>query len=186
MSAAKYTPVAMALLALSTPSMLLGCGDPAPDSKVNALGPEDPNVPPGPNHRPGQPCLVCHQAGGKAQPFSVAGTVYAEVDASAPVGNANVYILDSANNTYTTKTNCAGNFFVRPGDFTPTYPYWATLRANATVGGSPGVIERDMDSPSYREGSCAGCHTIPIGPGSPGPVYVIDDPTSETLPPGCN
>src|SRR5579864_2181231 len=111
MSAAKYTAVVMALLALSTSIMLVGCGDPVPDSKIIALGPEDPSVPPGPAHRPGQPCLVCHQAGGKAAPFSVAGTIYAEVDGSAPVGNANVYILDSASNTYATKTNCAGNFF---------------------------------------------------------------------------
>ena len=52
--------------------------NPVHDNEVAALGPEDPSVPPGPDHRPGQPCLVCHGGSGPASAqFAVGGTVYA-------------------------------------------------------------------------------------------------------------
>jgi hypothetical protein len=54
----------------------VGCDDPVHDDAVTALGGEDPNVPIGALHRPGQPCLVCHGGSGPAAlAFSVGGTV---------------------------------------------------------------------------------------------------------------
>jgi hypothetical protein len=152
------------------------CGDPVTDTSIAALGSEDPNVPPGPSHRPGQPCLLCHRDGGKAQAFSLAGTVYADVSSAAKVvGGAKVFIVDSANVTFTAQSNCAGNFYVRSDQFAPAYPYWVTLRA--------GTVQHDMASPVYREGSCGACHADPRSPSSPGHVYVVADPTVDTLPP---
>lgn len=145
------------------------CGDPVPDSAVAALGPEVPYIPRGPLHRPGQPCLLCHQEGGSATPFSLGGTVYVNATSNKALANADVIVLDSANAMFTASTNCAGNFYVLPGQFVPSYPVWLTLRA--------GGMQRDMESASYREGSCAACHTNTVGPASAGPVYLFDDPT---------
>jgi hypothetical protein len=88
-------------------------------------------------------------------------------------------MLDAANAIYSATTNCAGNFFVLPGQFVPSYPVWLTLRAAGA--------QRDMDTPTYREGSCGACHTATIGPASPGPVYLLEDPTTQVPPANqCN
>jgi hypothetical protein len=155
----------------------ISCGDPVPDSIVQALGPEDPNVQPGPSHRPGQPCLACHRDGGKAAAFTLGGTVYTDVVSQKPVGNVAVSIIDSAGTTYTATTNCAGNFYVRSEQFVPQYPFWTSLRA--------GPVRDDMASPVYREGSCGACHTHPRSSMSPGHMYLIDDPTTQLPPSGC-
>ena len=43
-----------------------GCNDPVPDAEIAVtLGPE-PKGSPGPDHRPGQPCVLCHSDGGPA------------------------------------------------------------------------------------------------------------------------
>ena len=155
---------------------MVSCGDPVQDNAIAALGPEDPNIPRGPLHRPGQPCLLCHQPGGEAKPFSSAGTVYMTISGQKPVANVSVIIIDAAGTEFTATTNCAGNFFATLDQYAPAYPIWASLRA--------GRIQRDMDSPAHREGSCAGCHTGTVGPSSPGPVYLLDDPTTQSPPPG--
>ncbi len=160
---------------------IASCGDPVRDEAVSALGPENPSVPRGPMHRPGQPCLLCHRQGGAASAFGVAGTVFMTAAAQKPVANVTVLIFDATGTgaAFTATTNCAGNFFSRADEYTPTYPIWATLRA--------GRIQRDMNSPAHREGSCAGCHTASTGPTSPGPVYLLDDPTTQSAPAGqCN
>src|SRR5690242_17154492 len=90
------------------------CGDPVRDKLVTSLGPEAPNVPPGPMHRPGQPCLACHDADlGSAPPFSLGGTVYVDAMTSTPVADVSVNIVDSQGRSFSTVSNCAGNFFVK-------------------------------------------------------------------------
>jgi hypothetical protein len=150
------------------------CGDPARDEAIAALGPETAFVAPGPTHRPGQPCLLCHADGSLATAFSVGGTIFVDGMSTTPAPNVNVYIIDSANNVYKTTTNCAGNFYILPSQFAPTYPFWVTLKG--------GDVRRDMDSPVYRDGSCAGCHVGSPGPTTPGHVYLIDDPTTQMAP----
>jgi hypothetical protein len=172
------TRVSAALSYLGLALMVTSCGDPVPDSTVAALGAEDPNVPPGPSHRPGQPCLACHRDGGKARVFTVGGTVYTDLTSQTPIGNVAVIIIDSAGTTFTTSTNCAGNFYVQGDQFTPVYPFWVSVRA--------GPIRDDMASAVYREGSCGACHINPRSSMSPGNVYLIDDPTTQVAPPsGC-
>ena len=118
---------------------------PARDAVIAALGPEQPGIPPGPSHRPGQPCLACHDELGGAEPlFSIAGTVYRQKDEAQALGGTDVELVDPSGKTTRLRTNCAGNFYVTAARFQPRYPLWVTL---ATGG------ERiEMDSPIYRDG----------------------------------
>jgi hypothetical protein len=145
----------------------LGCGDPIHDSSVDALGPEASNVPPGPMHRPGQPCLTCHgQEGPASVRFSLGGTVYDARGGGAPAVNAYVQTEDVMGNYWTVQTNAAGNFFVEADHFQPAYPI------RMTVVSSDMSVSQQMATSSSRDGSCADCHAPSPGPTSIGPVYV--------------
>ena len=115
------------------------CSDPTHPAEVNALGPENPEVPEGPMHRPGQPCLVCHGGQGPAsETFITAGTVYLNQYATgttdyAPVNNGTVHLVDANGSTFDTQTNMAGNFFVTTGQWNPTFP----LGEKSTDAGMP-------------------------------------------------
>jgi hypothetical protein len=156
-------------------TLFCACVDPVRDGAIEKLGPEKGGVPPGPEHRPGQPCLLCHSDDGEAGAFTIAGTVYLDLSSNTPVDNVQVTAFDSKGMSFTATTNCAGNFFVRPQEFAPTFPIWLEMQGGETF--------RSMESQSYREGSCAACHTSEVGPSSPGPVYLLEDPTMETPPP---
>lgn len=156
--------------ALAMPLALLlpiACSNPVHDDEVQALGPEDPGVPPGPLHRPGQPCLTCHGGGGPATAlFSLGGTITLVRGDTAPAVNALVQIEDIGGNYWTAPTNEVGNFFVAAEHFVPQYPIKVNLfSADMTV-------TQNMQTYSARQGSCAACHALPLGPTSPGPVYL--------------
>lgn len=142
-----------------------GCADPIRSDALVNLGDEDSNVPPGPLHRPGQPCAgACHDGKGPgAWIFSMAGTVYQYADDPAPVPGAIINIVDSASHVYKTETNCAGNFFVQQADFAPVYPAWVSVTYRG--------VSVPMSSPIFREGACAGCHAIPASQSSAGQVF---------------
>jgi hypothetical protein len=144
------------------------CGDPVRDEAIAALGPEAAGVRPGPLHRPGQPCLLCHDGGGGRDPlFSVAGTVYELADARRPLNKVAIQLIDKDGRRFQTSTNCAGNFFVSPSEYSPHYPMWVTMTAeDHTI---------DMESPVYRDGSCASCHTDPKDRSSAGHVFLLDE-----------
>jgi hypothetical protein len=143
---------------------LVACEDPLKERAVEALGPEALDVPVGPLHRPGQPCVVCHE-GEVARAFSLGGTVYIAPDSEEPAPGASVDLVDASGARFEALTNCAGNFFVLPEDFQPVYPLWAALRL-----GSHEIV---MESPIHEDGSCAGCHGMKAGPESAGRVYVF-------------
>jgi hypothetical protein len=140
---------AVALLLLLVGPM--GCNDPGHDDDVKSLGDETPGVPPGPLHRPGQPCLTCHGGDGPADSeFSVAGTVYLLQSQGVPVENAVVTMEDVNGIAGNAVTNAAGSFWVNADTWRPTYPMQVhvkylnvTARMNGTIG---------------RAGSCANCH----------------------------
>lgn len=158
--------------------LLAACvGDPVREMTAHELGPEQPGVRPGPLHRPGQPCLVCHPPGGGGKmPFSMAGTVYQTDQVKAPLPDVLVRLSDAQGRKYSTGTNCAGNFFVRPADFDPDYPVWVTLEF--------GGVEWPMKTAIFREGSCAACHGDPAGLDSVGYVYFAPVPV-DFPPSGC-
>src|SRR5262245_43752578 len=90
--------------------LVAACGDPVRDRRMDALGPEAPGIAIGPLHRPGQPCLACHDGKGEARAMSVAGTVFRTEDDAQPVFGVDVILTDAERRTFATKTNCAGNF----------------------------------------------------------------------------
>jgi len=154
---------------------LAACSDPVRSAAIAALGDEAPGVPRGPLHRPGQPCLDCHGASHDARPvFSVAGTVYARQQTRVPLNHVAVELVDSGGRKFNATTNCAGNFYIQPGEFTPQYPLWVTV--------SVGDLKLDMESPIFPEGSCSACHAEPVGPASPGHAYLLLDENPDLSP----
>jgi len=154
---------------------LSACADPVNDDAVAKLGGELAGVRPGPLHRPGQPCVLCHSSRGGESEFSLAGTVYVDALSQTPIEDVNVRIVDSQNRRFVARTNCAGNFFIKPEEFEPDFPIWLGL--------DRGAIFRDMDTAVYREASCAGCHSDPKGLASAGHVFLIEDLAEEQLSP---
>lgn len=164
-----------AVLALTV--ALVACGDPAVDDRADALGAEDPKVPEGPSHRPGQPCLACHDGSqADVRRFSVAGTIYTVEGGDEVAAGAIVELVDAFGETFRVATNCAGNFYVEPGAYDPTYPVWVALES--------GDDRIEMESPIGRDGSCATCHAHPAGKASAGRVY-LDSFERERPATGC-
>lgn len=140
--------------------------DPVLERGITALGGEAPGVHPGPLHRPGQPCLLCHDgAPGDPQEFSVAGTAFRTAsDEQAAVG-ARVQLKAADGSSFTLVSNRAGNFFIEPRTWNPVYPLQVSIDYESqTV---------SMVSNIGRDGACAGCHVDPAGPDSPGHVFAI-------------
>ena len=154
-------PLALALLALGLATCSL---DPVHDEAVSDFGGEAPGVPPGPLHRPGQPCLTCHDGATAHPQMSVGGTIYGVLGERAPLANAIVTLTDVNGSTFTATTNAAGNFYVEPSSWSPTFPLHAAVRL--------GPLVATMSSLVGRDGSCAGCHADPPSRISAGPVYL--------------
>jgi len=140
--------------------VVLACSDPVTSAELDALPPENPNVPIGQYHRAGQPCVVCHNPSGpaSADDFSLGGTVFAQAATLVGVNNATVAFTDTTGSQFTTTTNCVGNFFVRKSDWDPSFPIFARV-FNSTD-------EVTMQGQIGRERSCANCHSDP-DPSSP-------------------
>jgi hypothetical protein len=142
-----------------------GCNDATHDDQVSALGPEDPAVPRGPDHRPNQPCLVCHGGLGPAkQQFSIGGTIYAVQGQSAPAKGATVQIKDITGAVVTAQSNEAGNFYITVQEWIPTYPTLPTVTL--------GSMSQTMTTHVGRDGSCASCHLDPPSATQAGHIWV--------------
>jgi hypothetical protein len=157
-----------------TRALLLSLGvacslDPVHDEAQSDLGPEAPGVPPGPLHRPDQPCLVCH-----ASTMSAGGTIHAALDDTAPLPDATVSLTDSVGSTATATTNAAGNFYVESSAWQPVYP----VHTQIGLGGKTAVMLSEIG----RDGSCATCHVAPSSRISAGFVYLV--PSKALLPDG--
>ena len=152
-----------------------GCGiveevvDPVHAREIAALGSDPSGEEPGPTHRAGQPCLVCHGSAGPNGPeLSVAGTIYQTKTGVQALRGAVVTLIDAQQTMRQFDTNRTGNFLVRAGTWRPVYP----MRVSVSYGG----VTVDMKTHVGREGSCAACHTDPEGPVSAGHVYLTADP----------
>jgi hypothetical protein len=150
--------------------------DPTHDNAVSALGPEAGGVSPGPLHRPGQPCLVCHGGDGPGKPtFAMAGTVYQSLADTTPLSGAVVQAYDVNGVEHHATTNEAGNFYIE-SDSWPAYPLHGI---NVTYQD----VTADMTATVGRDGSCATCHFEGKGDAgrsqtTPGHVYLVEDPGS--------
>ncbi|HKU43151.1 MAG TPA: hypothetical protein VJR89_33555 [Polyangiales bacterium] len=156
----------MSLRALAWLIVASACVDPVFEAQLDALGPEAPDVPAGPLHRPGQACLVCHDGAqsGVAR-YTVAGTVYAYRGEPEPAPGVHVELVDARGERFEAETNCAGNFYVRSDQLEPEYPLWTSLIA--------GDYRIDMQSRVGRDGSCGSCHGEPVSPSRTEPVYLF-------------
>lgn len=156
---------ALGLFAATLALALGACGDPLRSRAQDALPGEVAGVPKGPNHRAGQPCLVCHD-GSTAAEFSIAGTLFVTSTARSPLVGGVVILRDRDGVERTTTANCVGNFYIPAGDYTPKYPLQVRV--------SYGDKNVPMKSSIHREGACGACHSDPVGPTSPGHVYFDD------------
>lgn len=139
------------LLACAFAAAAASCGSPVHDDAVAAMGEDPTGEHPGPTHRAGQSCLVCHGWLGPASPeFSVAGTVFKALDEKTGVAGAHVILTSADGSAVQMETNSAGNFYVRKEKWVPKYPMLVTVQY--------GSIENRMLSPVGRDGSCGDCH----------------------------
>lgn len=149
--------------------------DPVHDDAIAALGPETPGVRRGPLHRPGQPCLLCHDGAiGDPQRFTVAGTVYETQGSLVASVGASVLLVDVDGRSTTLTSNAAGNFYATPGQYDPTFPIQVTVQAS----GGPMVHMQTLvegNGTIEPSGSCATCHFDPQGPTTPGHVSIMLD-----------
>lgn len=144
------------------------CGDPVHSNAVDALGPE--YTTPGPLHRAGQPCLVCHGGLGPAsKEFSFAGTLYKASTTTDALEGASVEVTDAKSTKGSGKSNKVGNFYIEPATLTPVFP----VRVQISF---PGGANPSMGTHIGHDGSCAGCHSDPPSPRTPGHVWLVDDP----------
>lgn len=156
-------------LAATVGPTLLSCLDPVTTDAITALGPEPGGREPDENHRPGQPCLLCHGGNGPGEPtFSVAGTVYKTLKDKEPAEDAVVHVFDATGAEYTVTTNKAGNFYFRAGEeegrsardddgpkANPIFPLQIEVEGEGK--------RAKMTSWVNGSGSCATCH---VGDGS--------------------
>ncbi|MDH5673194.1 MAG: hypothetical protein OEZ06_13645 [Myxococcales bacterium] len=177
------TAMARALCCAALGLLLAGCIGQSPEQRAEAdLGPEQPGVGTGPNHRPGQPCLTCH--GPEHTPgeevFVLAGTVYRRASDTRGLEGAEVEFEDAEGRSFTARTNRAGNFFVRVeqgraeprqrnnGELQLPWPPRFPLRVRVHGDGT----QQTMRGLIWREGSCAVCHGGQPGAASNGRIYL--------------
>jgi hypothetical protein len=168
MSALSRLTLASSLLAIALASA--SCNDPVHDDYVSALGGEINGVGPGPRHRPGQPCLVCHDGRGPGKPdFSVAGTVYATRSGTAALEGATVTLQDATGAMHVAKTNDVGNFYITKSEWSPAFPLFVRLESNGK--------KKIMQTRIGRDADCGYCHSGPRPKGDPlhvPPVFMED------------
>lgn len=140
----------------------VSCGsDPVLSDQIASLGNETAGVPKGEFHRPGQPCVVCHQEGGPASdfPYTVAGTVFAQPNRQVGVERAEIRMTDSGGTKHIAYTNCVGNFKVTADEWDPKFPIIVEI--------AKGNVKRAMQGTIGRDPSCGNCHSIDFQPPDP-------------------
>ncbi|MEY3902072.1 MAG: hypothetical protein RL189_1378 [Pseudomonadota bacterium] len=115
---------------------------------------------------PGDNCLSCHGAGGKAADeaqFTLAGTVFPSATSATNQGleGVSIEVTDSSGKKISIKSNRVGNFFTSEAI---SYPL-------KSVKVSKDGKEASMGT-QVSSGGCAGCHAQPASGGAPGRVYL--------------
>ena len=146
-------------------ALAAACMDPIHSDAVAALGGETSGVRKGPEHRPSQPCLVCHGADGPGSPeWSIAGTAYTTRGGTDALSGATVVLTEPDGSEHRLPTNQAGNFYIDARRWQPTYP----LRARLESGSEKVEMQSLINGPT----SCATCHRGSGGPRSVPPIYL--------------
>jgi len=111
---------------------------------------------------PGMACIACHRDMDEGPLYTVAGTVFTELDEPDDcngVPEVVVEITDASGRTWSDATNSAGNFFIK--DSAIKFP----ITARVIDGG----VVREMYAP-MEHGDCSVCHTASGTQGAPGRV----------------
>ena len=141
--------------------VFVSCTNPVPDGQIASLGGEAPNVDPGPTHRAGQPCVLCHSESGPANKFvfTVAGTIFQSPAMAVGVDSAEILLVDSTGSSPKDPvfTNAVGNFYIARDQWDPAFPIFAGIYKDG--------VRRSMQSHISREPSCAFCHKDPVSAG---------------------
>lgn len=173
----------VASVVLGTAVAVASCANPVESDLVDSLGPEKAGVPPGPFHRPGQPCLACHSDGGQGSPvLSAGGTVFATPTEDVPVGNVDVTITDSSGRKVDMLSNCAGNFYATETLAQLAFPLHVEIECTLPDGSKRRSV---MGTRVERDGSCASCHSGNPSASSPGRVACATDEPTPPFTPGC-
>jgi hypothetical protein len=148
---------------IATTGGLVACGDPAYSDRISALGGEAAGVRPGPNHRPGQPCLACHGGSGPGPEFSAAGTIFLKDGDLAPAENVVVTLKDANGRVASRATNNAGNFYIGKSSGL-VYPITVKIARDG----------KEVPMNTWLNGSsgCADCHNGQTGPRGMARVYL--------------
>lgn len=136
-------------------------------------------------HRPGQPCLLCHgpdhfpRAPGE-EIFILAGTVYSFVDDLEDDGlsGVDVEITDANERNVTVTTNQSGNFIVSEGGDRNRNGWLkisGTLEFPLEVRITRDGDERVMRTKILQEGSCARCHGESPDVDSVGRIFLYEE-----------
>ncbi len=177
------------LPALPVYALLSGCLAESPQEREPSVQGdyEDGNA----QHRPGQPCLLCHstddhfpKAPGE-KTFVIGGTVYGTVDANENEGLRDVEVIftDARGDAFTALTNRTGNFLIEVDSGlsepeqrskgilkvprNPLFPLEVIVRRDG--------IENKMHTKIWRNGSCAHCHGPTLARDSVGRVYLAEE-----------
>lgn len=127
------------------------CLDPVHADAVAALGGEVHGVRPGPEHRPGQPCLTCHGGDGPGEPeMSIGGTVYDVRAGTEGMGDVTVIITDAKGDERELTSNSVGNFYMWKSEWDPAFPLTVSIAGDGT--------KAAMKTTVGRNGGCASCH----------------------------
>ena len=150
-SSPRRAAAALALVALSAAT--LSCRyDPVPQEIIDDLPPEQGT--PDANHRPGQPCVVCHGSyGGVSPKMAFGGTLFAidpEAGGIVPAPGVNIDVFDSAGNSRKACSGPSGNFYLEEKDWEDV-AFPLTVRAGSVP----------MTSLIGRDASCGACHKMP-------------------------
>ena len=154
----RFTILAL-VLSGSLPLVPACNGDPVQSERIEELGEEASGVEPGPDHRPGQPCLVCHSEGGTAsgKAFAIAGTIY-RTDKPDSDGAPDIFVqfIDAKGGApvEVPQTGPTGNFYVPIQDW-PDIAFPVRVALYDDLGGPPIQTMRSLIG---REGSCNFCH----------------------------
>lgn len=150
-----------ALLVLSVAGAAASsCANPVHTDAVNAQGGDATGdfdgISPGPTHRAGQQCLVCHGGDGPGPDFAFAGTIYATRGQSAVAVGAKVTITDHAGTKHDLIANEVGNFYITKDDWDPLLPADVVVSWTDPATNTPGLNR--MLSHIGGNGGCGFCH----------------------------
>ena len=150
----------VAILSLSiVAAAALSCANPVHTDAVAAQGGDSSGefngISPGPTHRAGQQCMVCHGGDGPGPNFSFAGTIYITRGQPDPAVNATISITDENNQTHDLISNDVGNFYITKDDWDAEMPANVKVSWTDSTGRKS---DHPMISRIGNNGGCATCH----------------------------